>query len=75
MLTSSVKDGSCGQFVTRRAEREKARGCSRQDMTVPVPVGASRSLRGEAEMPRFTFGPAASNTCCEPGMPYKRRTM
>ena len=31
-----------------------------------APVGASRSLRGEVEMPRFTFVPAASNTCCEP---------
>ncbi len=47
-------------------EREMLKGCSREDVTVPAPVGASRSLRGEVEMPRFTFVPAASNTCCEP---------
>lgn len=51
-------------------EREMLKGCSgcsRQDVTVPAPVGASHSLRGEGEVPRFTFVPTASNACCEPG--------
>ncbi len=52
------------------------KGCSREDVTVLAPVGASRSLRDAVGMPRITFVPTASNTCCEPGyMPYKRCTL
>ncbi len=67
MLASAVRDGCRGRFVARRAEREMLKGCSREEVTVPAPVGASRSLRNAVGMPRITFVPTASNTCCEPG--------
>jgi len=51
------------------------KGCSREEVTVPAPVGASRSLRDEVGMPRIIFVPTASNTSCERGMPYKHCTL